>query len=126
LNSSLALQPVVGRESECRSLSTALVLNLSSVAAACDLDVFLEAWRGVSGVASAAFQRRPGAVVMPRIPVLLAVLRSLVGGLVVAADQRTARTPMQIKELALCAHHVDRYQLKLPALWVIQYRICMA
>lgn len=91
-------------------LATCLDSNLEDMVIANETipPAFLERWHSIYSIVSVAFLTRCNSMVIPRIPVILAVTRQLLFSLTLASDQRRKVDASQLKQLVRCAHLLDR------------------
>ena len=102
-------KPVVYKEAESLCVSqVATQIDLKSILAKNDSVNFCKYWEAVYKVISTAFHKRPSAVVVARIPIVLRGMRNLLESLAMAANQKRNLAPSEIKALVTLAHYFDR------------------
>ena len=100
-------KPVIFKETEALCLCHAVQIELWTFLKKQDSE-FVQHWHSVYKILSTAFHKRPSAVVVPRIPMVLRGMRSLMQSLAYASDQKRNLSPTQVKELVTLAHYFDR------------------
>ncbi len=104
----LFLQPLMRQQSEAMCMMT---LSATKQLLLPDLShtEFVELWQVACSVLGRAFVRRLDTLVLKRVPLITVAINELVTTLVKRSDQRLKLAPEEIKDLALCAYHLDRY-----------------
>ena len=100
-------KPVIFKETEALCLCHAVQIDLGTILKNQELD-FVRHWHAVYKIISTAFHKRPAAVVVSRIPMVLRGMRILLQSVAYAGDQKRNLTPTQVKELVTMAHYFDR------------------
>ena len=101
-------KPVVYKEAESLCVSHVAQIDLHSILVNDQLANFCQHWEAVYKILSAAFHKRPSAVVVARIPIVLRGMRNLLESLTMAANQKQNLQPTDIKKLVTLAHYFDR------------------
>ena len=69
---------------------------------------FNQCWNAIYKILSSAFYKRSSSLVTPRIPLIMAGLRSLVASLASAGSQSRSLEPSELKEVLTLSYNFDR------------------
>ena len=101
-------KPVVYKEAESLCVSHVAQIDFRILLVNDQLVNFCQEWEAVYKILSTAFHKRPSAVVVARIPIVIRVVRNLIESLSMAANQKRNLQPTDIKKLVTLAHYFDR------------------
>ena len=101
-------KPILSKEGESFILAQSLSINLNNFLETETSENFNQCWNAIYKVLSNAFHKRSSSLVTPRIPLIMAGLRSLLSSLASAGSQKRNLEPSDLKEVVTLSYNFDR------------------